>query len=208
MKLIYLLEILGTVAFAASGSLTAISKRMDPFGIFIIAFVTSLGGGTLRDILLGKTPVAWMSNLDLVYIIILTVILSILFRKRINYLRKSLFLFDTIGLGIFTIGGVEIGIQADLHPIISIILGTLSGSFGGVIRDILCNEIPIIFRREIYATACIIGGIVFIGLSQISIPPTIIYTATIAIIILVRIAAVRFQLTLPTFYKSDQNFEN
>ncbi len=202
MDFLSVFEILGTISFAASGSLTAIHKKMDPFGIFIIAFVTSLGGGTLRDLLLGTTPVGWMLNLDYLYIIFITTILSIIFRNKISYLRKSLFLFDTIGLGIFTIAGVEIALKANLDPTICILIGTLSGSFGGVIRDILCNEIPIIFRKEIYATACIIGGLVFLGLNELTIPHMITYSVTISIIILVRLIAVKYKLTLPTFYQN------
>ncbi len=205
MDVLSVFGILGTISFAASGSLTAIHKKMDPFGIFIIALVTSLGGGTIRDILLGTTPVGWMLNLDFFYTILLTTILSVIFRKKIAYLRKSLFLFDTIGLGIFTIGGVEIALQSNLDPTICVAIGTLSGSFGGVIRDILCNEIPIIFRKEIYATACIIGGYVYIVLEQLTIPHMVVYSITICIIILVRLIAVKYKLTMPTFYPKEVN---
>lgn len=155
----FFLDSIGTFVFAISGALAAMNKRLDPFGIFIIAFVTALGGGTLRDVLIGHTPVGWMENLDYVYIVIVGTLFAIFFRRKIDYLRKSLFLFDTIGLGVFTIIGIEKGIATDLHPIISVAIGTMSASFGGVIRDILCNEIPVIFRKEVYATACIVGGV-------------------------------------------------
>ena len=101
----YLLDIIGTMAFALSGALTAMNKRLDPFGILIIAFVTAVGGGTLRDVLIGRTPVGWMLNLNYVYVIFIGYILAILFRKRFDKLRKSLFLFDTVGLGVFTLIG-------------------------------------------------------------------------------------------------------
>ena len=156
-----LLEIIGTMAFAMSGALTAMNKKMDPFGVFIIAFVTAVGGGTLRDVLIGRTPVGWMLDIRYVYLIIVGFILAILFRKKFDRLRTSLFLFDTIGLGVFTLIGLEKGINIGLHPVICIALGTMTACFGGVIRDILCTEIPVIFRREIYATICIFGGIVF-----------------------------------------------
>ena len=152
------------MAFAISGVLTAFNKKLDPFGVFIIAFVTAVGGGTLRDVLIGRTPVGWMRDLNYVYVIILGFIIAIIFRKKLDKFRKSLFLFDTIGLGVFTLIGLEKGIAIDLHPVICIALGTMTACFGGVIRDILCNEIPVIFRREIYATICIIGGIVFFTL--------------------------------------------
>ncbi|HAB26973.1 MAG TPA: hypothetical protein DCE27_03825, partial [Xanthomarina gelatinilytica] len=141
-----------------SGVLVALNKRMDPFGILIIAFVTAVGGGTLRDVLIGDTPVSWMKNMTYTYVILASTVFAIVFRKKIDYLRTSLLLFDTIGIGLYTVVGVEKGISAGLNPIICVSLGTMSACFGGVIRDILCNEIPVIFRKEIYATACILGG--------------------------------------------------
>jgi uncharacterized membrane protein YeiH len=199
--LFYTLDIVGTFAFAISGVLIAMQKRMDPFGIFIIAFVTAVGGGTLRDVLIGRTPVGWMQDLNYVYAIGIAVLISILFRKKLNRLRTSLFLFDTIGLGVFTIIGVEKGISANLHPLICIALGTMSASFGGVIRDILCNEIPVIFRKEIYATACIIGGITFFVLHYFQIPQNLIYIFTVLMVIIIRLVAVKFRIQLPTIYQ-------
>ncbi|QHI39079.1 hypothetical protein IMCC3317_44800 [Kordia antarctica] len=199
--LFYTLDIIGTFAFAISGVLVAMQKRMDLFGIFIIAFVTAVGGGTLRDVLIGKTPVGWMNDLNYVYTIGLAVIISIIFKNKLNRLRTSLFLFDTIGLGVFTIIGVEIGISAGLHPIICIALGTMSACFGGVIRDILCNEIPVIFRKEVYATACILGGITFFILQHFRLKEDLIYIFTAAIVISIRLLVVKFRIQLPTVYE-------
>lgn len=201
--LFYTLDILGTFAFAISGVLVAMQKRMDPFGIFIIAFVTAVGGGTLRDILIGITPVGWMINLNYVYVIVAATVFAVIFRKKLNYLRKSLFLFDTIGLGVFTIIGIEKGISANLHPIISIALGTMSACFGGVIRDILCNEIPVIFRKEIYATACILGGLVFFVLHHFQVSENITYVCTALMVILIRLLVVKFNISLPTVYQKN-----
>ena len=122
MSLFQIFDLLGTVAFALSGTMAAINKKLDVFGIFIIAFVTSVGGGTLRDMLIGRTPVGWMTDLTYLYIIILSTVIGIIFRKRMGKLSKTLFLFDTIGLGIFTITGAEIGLQFGLHPIICVII--------------------------------------------------------------------------------------
>lgn len=194
------LDLLGTAAFAISGALFAINKKMDPFGVFIIAFVTAVGGGTLRDMLIGKTPVSWMTDLNYVYVIFIAVILAIIFRKKIAYLSKSLFLFDTIGLGIFTIIGTEIGIQNNLHPIISVSLGMLTATFGGVIRDTFSNEIPLIFHKEIYATACIIGSVTYLILNQFQIDQNGNHILTTLMVITVRFIAVKFKLQLPTFY--------
>ncbi|EDP94994.1 trimeric intracellular cation channel family protein [Kordia algicida OT-1] len=199
--LFYTLDIIGTFAFAISGVLVAMQKRMDLFGIFIIAFVTAVGGGTLRDVLIGRTPVGWMNDLNYVYAITLGVVFSIIFRKKLNRLRTSLFLFDTIGLGVFTIIGVEVGISKELHPLICIALGTMSASFGGVIRDILCNEIPVIFRKEIYATACIFGGIAFFVLQYFNLKEDLIYIFTAAMVISIRLIVVKFRLKLPNIYQ-------
>lgn len=200
MDIFYSLDLLGTLAFAISGALVAIIKRLDPFGVFIVAFVTAVGGGTLRDVLIGRTPVGWMTDLNYIYAIAIAVVLAIVFRKNWKQLSKSLFLFDTIGLGVFTIIGTEIGINANLDPIICIALGTMSASFGGVIRDILCNDIPVIFRKEIYATACIIGASAFILLGRTDLNSTINSIITVGLVILIRLVAVKYKLSLPTFY--------
>lgn len=199
-----ILDILGTIAFAISGALAAMDRRLDLFGIFIIGFVTAIGGGTLRDTLIGNTPVTWMENTIYVYLIGAVTILAIIFRNKINYLKKSLFLFDTIGLGIFTITGVEIGIRNDLDPIICVAIGAMTGTFGGVIRDILCNEIPVIFRKEIYATACIVGGLVFVIMHDLKVNRDIIYLTTSIIVIAIRLIVVKYHISLPYFYISSE----
>ena len=189
----HLLDIIGTMAFAMSGALTAMNKKLDPFGVFIIAFVTAVGGGTLRDVMIGRTPVGWMQDLTYVYVIILGFILTILFRKRLDKLRTSLALFDTIGLGVFTLIGIQKGIDYHLHPTICIALGTMTACFGGVIRDILCTEIPVIFRREIYATICILGGTVFFILRKMNLEDDVLYLVTSLVIIAVRVLAVKYK---------------
>ena len=193
------IDIIGTMAFAMSGALTAIHKKLDPFGVFIIAFATAVGGGTLRDIMIGKTPVGWMLDLNYVYVIVIGFVLAILFRKKFDRLRTSLFLFDTIGLGVFTLIGLEKGLSIGLHPIICIALGTVTACFGGVIRDILCTEIPVVFREEIYATICIFGGILFFMLRKLNLDTDILDLATAVFIILVRLMAVKFKWHLPPF---------
>ncbi|WP_111309999.1 trimeric intracellular cation channel family protein [Confluentibacter sediminis] len=201
----YIIDILGLIAFSISGVLVAINKKMDLFGILIIAFVTSVGGGTLRDLLIGSTPVFWMKDGVFTYVITLSSILAIIFRSKINYLRTSLFLFDTIGIGLYTLVGVEKGIHANLHPVICIALGTMTASFGGVIRDILCNEIPVIFRKEIYATACIVGGIVYFLLREFPIDNNIVFIISVLTIISIRLIAVKFKIGLPSIYGPDTN---
>lgn len=199
MSFFDIFDITGVVAFAISGALVAIRNRFDPFGVFIVAFATSVGGGTLRDILIDR-PVFWIENVFYFYPIFIAVLIAIIFRKKLRYLSKSLFLFDAIGLGLYTIVGTEIGIISGLHPIICVSLGTMSASFGGVTRDILCNRTPMIFKEEIYATASIVGGIVFLILSHYKVDESLSYILTSLIVIAIRLIAVRFKLKLPTFY--------
>lgn len=186
----FVLDILGTIAFAISGALAAIRKRMDLFGVLIIAFVTAIGGGTIRDLLIGDTPVTWIRSLTATYAIFFSAVFTIVFRNKLDVIKTSLFLFDTIGIGLFTIVGIEKGLMFDLHPIICIALGTISACFGGVIRDTFCNEIPVIFRKEIYATACISGGLIFFLLRETSLQQDFIYLLTAATIICIRLLAV------------------
>ena len=199
MSIFYAIDITGTLAFALSGALVAMNKKLDLFGVFIIAFVTALGGGTLRDIMIGKTPVGWMLDLNYVYVIIAGFFLSILFREKIDKHQKTMFLFDSIGLGVFTLVGIEHGINVGLNPIICVALGTMTACFGGVIRDILCNEIPAIFQKEIYATVCILGGTLFFILKELNINDNPLYLITSLSIIITRFMAVKFKWSLKTF---------
>ena len=197
------IDILGTFAFAISGVLVALNKKMDPFGVLIIAFVTAVGGGTLRDVMIGINPVSWMTNMTYVYVIFGATVFAILLRSKINYLRTSLFLFDTIGIGLYTVVGIETGLIAGLHPIICIALGTMTACFGGVIRDILCNEIPVIFRKEVYATACILGGLTYFLLRKFMADTNLIFVIAIIVVIVIRLVAVKFKISLPSLYKKD-----
>jgi uncharacterized membrane protein YeiH len=198
------IDILGTIAFAISGVLVALDKKMDPFGVLIIAFVTAVGGGTLRDVMIGINPVSWMTNMTYVYVIFGSTVFAIVLRNKINYLRTSLFLFDTIGIGLYTVVGIEKGLNAGLHPIICIALGTMTACFGGVIRDILCNEIPVIFRKEVYATACILGGLTYFLLRLFMANTNLIFIIAIIVVIVIRLIAVKFKVSLPSLYKKQQ----
>lgn len=195
------IDILGTIAFAISGVLVAMEKKLDLFGVFIIGFVTAVGGGTLRDLLIGHTPVVWMESPVYMVSIVFAVFVAVLMQNRIGYLRTSLFLFDTIGIGLYTMVGVEKGLAAGLGPVMCVTLGTITASFGGVLRDILCNEIPVIFRKEIYATACILGGSGYFLLRQSPLTDEYAYVAAILLVIGIRLLAVRFGISLPGIYR-------
>ncbi len=194
-----MIEVLGIIVFTISGAFSAMQKRFDAFGVLIIGFVTALGGGTIRDVLIGYTPVSWMRGGHIPLIIFVTGIGTIFFKQYIKNLKVTFVIFDALGLGLFTIIGIQKGIAAGLSPEICVILGTITGSFGGVLRDILLNNIPQIFRKEIYATACIVGGIVYFLLTG-TFNNEITRLVTISIICGIRLIAVRYNLSMPKFY--------
>lgn len=203
----FLIEVLGTISFAMSGSFAAMQKRFDPFGVLIIAFVTSVGGGTVRDLLL-DVPVFWMHDLLAVSLIFFTAIFTMIFKLIERKFQVTLFIFDSLGLGLFTIIGVQKGLNADLHPVIGVVLGTITGCFGGIIRDILLNRIPLIFRKEIYATAAIVGGIVYILLRNFSgLSEEINQILTILLIVSIRTLAVKYHWQMPKFYGNANDAE-
>ncbi|WP_175620801.1 trimeric intracellular cation channel family protein [Chryseobacterium schmidteae] len=203
----FAIEILGTISFSMSGSFAAMQKRLDPFGVLIIAFVTSVGGGTVRDLLL-DVPVFWMHDLLMCGVILVTSIFSMVFKSIEKNFKVTLFIFDSFGLGLFTLIGVQKGLNADIHPLICIGLGTITGCFGGIIRDILLNRIPLIFRKEIYASACIIGGATFLLLTTFTnLSYTIIQIFTILLIVAIRTFAVKYHWQMPKFYGYENNSE-
>jgi len=190
-----------------SGSFAAMQKRLDPFGVLIIAFVTSVGGGTIRDLIL-DVPVFWMHDMVICTVIFITTIVSMIFKSVEKKFKVTLFIFDSFGLGLFTIIGIQKGLNADLHPLICITLGTITGCFGGISRDILLNRIPLIFRKEIYATACIIGGTIFLGLVKYStLSYAFVQVSTILLIVTIRTLAVKYHWEIPKFYGVDNSSE-
>ncbi|MPQ47077.1 trimeric intracellular cation channel family protein [Marinifilum sp. N1E240] len=197
MSVIYILDLLGTLVFAISGTMSAANKKLDLFGAYFTGFITAIGGGTLRDVILGNFPVGWISDLNYMIVISLGVLLTFLFQQYIKQLKHTLFLFDTIGIGVFTIIGIEKSLSLGIHPFLSIIMGLFSAVMGGVIRDTLCNDIPLIFRKEIYATACLLGGVLFIILDHFHINSSVNQSITIICIIVFRILCIRFKISLP-----------
>ena len=197
MELIYVLDILGTFAFAVSGALVASDKKFDLFGVLIIAFVTAVGGGMLRDVLINAHPINWIGDLNYLYTIFIAVIFTFLFKSKIAHLSKTMFLFDTIGISVFTLLGLQKGLTLNLHPIIALIMGMISAVFGGVLRDVLTNKIPLIFEKEIYASACLAGGITYLTLNHFKISENIIFITSAAVIVIIRVISVKFHLQLP-----------
>ncbi len=191
MNWIYALDMIGTLVFAISGVLAAVEKKFDVVGALVLGFVTAVGGGTLRDVLIGSTPVGWMNDLNYLIIIVAALPLCYFAKKYILRLRRSLFLFDTIGIGLFTILGLQKTLSIGLSPAIAVLMGVVSATFGGVIRDVLSNEVPLIFRKEIYASACLVGGVMYLLAEYLNEGHTLNIVASISLVIIIRYFAVK-----------------
>lgn len=204
MEFINIIDCIGTFAFAISGIRLAAAKNFDWFGAYVVGFVTAVGGGTLRDVMLDVTPF-WMEHVSYVIVTALALLFVLVFRKYVVRLDNTFFIFDAVGIALFTVVGVEKSIAAGFPMWVNIIMGTITGAAGGMFRDIFINEVPLIFRKEIYAMACLAGGIVYyvciwIGLGSIA-------TQVIAAIsvMLVRILSVHFRISLPSLKSIDSS---
>lgn len=203
----FIIEFLGMISFVMSGAFAAMQKRLDPLGVLIVAFVTTIGGGTIRDLLL-DIPAFWMHDLWYIYMILVVTIIAIIFKSIEKNFQVPLSIFDSFGLGLYTIVGIQKGLNAGLNPVICVTLGTITGCFGGILRDILLNRIPLIFRKEIYASACIVGGSIFLLMRiYTSIPYIFVHIFTILLIVLIRTLAVKYQWKFPKFYISKDEEE-
>lgn len=202
MQIQYWFELFGAAFFAISGALSATEKaNIDWFGVTFIAFVTALGGGSLRDVLLGSYPIVWIKDVNFVYAILVGVIVARLFHNPLLQLRKTFFLFDTLGIALFTVVGTSKAISLGIGNINAAAMGMFTAVFGGVIRDILTNEIPIIFRKEIYATACFTGALTYVGLYHLNVDFNVNFAISGGVIILIRILAVVNNWQLPKFIR-------
>ncbi len=198
MQLPYYIDLLGTLVFAISGALAASDKNMyrDIFGVTFTGFVTAVGGGTLRDMILGTRPV-WVADGNYLIAITIGVLIAIFFKYYILKYRRTFFLFDTLGIALYTVVGVQKSLEYDVAPLAAIIMGMFSAVMGGVIRDTLINEIPLIFRKEIYATACLFGAAVFVVLKTLNMDDNLNSFFSVISIITIRTLAVKYKLTLP-----------
>lgn len=198
---ISIIDVLGTFSFAVAGAFAAIDKKLDPFGVLIISFATAIGGGTIRDILLGRLPVSWLTNSMAIYVIMIGALSTLFFSSWLKRFNRMLFYFDAMGLGLFTMIGIQTGMEQHLSTGICIMLGTVTGCFGGVLRDVLLNNVPLIFQKEVYASASILGGVVFFLLIRLQLPVSYSSMIGILIVFVVRVLAVRFSWSLPKFYE-------
>lgn len=191
-----ILEIIGTFAFAISGIRLAAKKDFDLFGAYVVGVVTAIGGGTIRDLCIGQPPF-WMLNASYLIWSGVALIFVIVFRKHLIRLNNTFFIFDTIGLALFTVVGMEKTLAAGYAFWVAIMMGCITGAAGGVFRDIFINEIPLIFRKEIYAVACIIGGFVYYVGCKLGVDVSVTQILCAFSVALTRIIAVKFKIGLP-----------
>ena len=199
-QIVYISDMFGTAVFAFSGVLVAGRLRMDGFGVLVLAAVTAIGGGTIRDMILGATPVFWVRDTLYIWVILVTALLGMwLVRvpKRLPW--YVLPVADAFGLALFTVIGAQKALHFGASGLIAVLMGTMTGVAGGMIRDVLAREIPMVLQKEIYATACILGGIVYTVALECNVERVLAMFVSMAVVFGLRVAAIYWHLSLPTF---------
>jgi uncharacterized membrane protein YeiH len=197
MTLLYFLDLLGTAAFAASGACAGIRRDMDLFGVMVLGLVTATGGGTLRDLLLGDAPPFILQNETYLYLSIAVSLAVFLSHRRMGFLQHPLLYFDAVGLGTFVVIGTGKALAFNMGFLGSVLLGVMTATAGGMLRDILSNRVPLILRKEIYASACLAGAALLYALHQTSLPHNLSLLAGALTVIALRLMAIRFNWSLP-----------
>lgn len=199
--MIYWLDLFGTAVFACSGALAAGRRRMDLFGVMVLAFVTAVGGGTIRDLVIGNTPVFWVRDPVYVWVALGAGVLTFMIAHVHELRRDLLIIADALGLAVFTVIGTRVGVDVLGPGIIATMTGVMSGVLGGVIRDVLVNRVPMVFQREIYASAALLGAIALQLMDEMDMATPLPALVAGAMVLGLRLAAVKWQLHLPTFPK-------
>lgn len=196
---LYALDLFGTAVFAVSGALAAGRRHMDLFGVLVIATVTAIGGGTARDLLLDRHPVFWISDLRYLGTITSSALLTFGYTSLFRPPRTALPIADAFGLAVFTVVGAKVAVGAGVSSVIVVLMGAMTGTVGGMIRDVLCNETPLILRREIYATASLGGGATYVLLQGTPLPDPVVSIVAVVVVFGARLAALYWSMHLPSF---------
>lgn len=205
-QLFHFSDLFGVGVFAITGALMAGRKSMDLFGVLVIAIITALGGGTLRDVILDHHPVSWIRDDTYILVASLAALATVGWVRLTRPINETgLLVADAFGLAVFTVIGTEVALQQATPLSTAVIMGVMTGVAGGVMRDVICNEIPLIFQKEIYATACIVGSLAFIGLRELALPWGVAAGLAMLVVLLIRLAAIRWHLSLPRFHLLDRH---
>ncbi len=198
--LLYIIDLFGTAIFAISGVLLAGRLKMDPFGVAVLGSVTAIGGGTIRDMALGATPVFWITDTTYLWVIFTTCLLTMIVVRRPKRVAWWILpVCDAIGLAVFVGIGVEKALMFQDSAMVAVIMGVITGCGGGIIRDVLAREVPMVLRSEVYATACILGGVVHTSALSLGYDNSTAFLACVLSTLVIRLAAIRWHLSLPTF---------
>ncbi len=202
---LYISDLLGVAVFALSGALMAARLRMDPFGVVVLAAVTAIGGGTLRDIILDIHPVFWVDDPAYIWAILATAALAMLFVNKLHHIpERSLLIADAAGLALFAVAGTERSLVHGAPALIAIMMGVMTGVTGGLLRDVLCRQIPMVLQKEVYATACIIGCTLYVVMDMLSWHTVTAMTLSMLACFAVRVSAIHWHLQLPAFQLQQQ----
>ncbi|KAB0549880.1 trimeric intracellular cation channel family protein [Pseudomonas argentinensis] len=205
-QLFYFADLFGVAVFAITGALMAGRKSMDLFGVLVIAIITALGGGTLRDVILGNHPVSWIRNDSYILVATLAALGTVAWVRMTRPIHeKGLLIADAFGLAVFTVIGTEVALQHAMPSSTAVIMGIMTGVAGGVMRDVICNEIPLIFKKEIYATACLAGAVTFVLLRMLQTPHWLDTGVAMLVVLGIRLAAIRWRFSLPRFHLLDRD---
>ncbi|CAM3010598.1 trimeric intracellular cation channel family protein [Janthinobacterium lividum] len=197
--LLYTIYLVAIVAEAMSGAIMGMRRGMDLFGICMIGTVTALGGGTVRDVLLGHYPLGWIAHPEYLLFTIGAAVVTAFVARYLHHLRAIFLLVDGLGLVAFCVIGCDIAMSAKMHPAIVVLAGMITGVFGGLLRDILCNQIPLVLQREVYATVALFTGSLYVGLLYFKVDSSVAQLASIGAGFLFRFLALHFEWRLPNF---------
>ncbi|WMW82105.1 trimeric intracellular cation channel family protein [Undibacterium cyanobacteriorum] len=199
-SVLHVIEVIGVFVFASSGLVEARRKKMDLVGVFTVAFITAFGGGTVRDILLDRRPLFWIENYEYpTLIFVFCLLVSPFFRQLRQVVTEKVIVYaDALGLGLFSVGGTSLAYEMQMPLFVCVMMGVITGIFGGVLRDMICNEIPMVFRRgQLYATCAFLGCWVYLGLALLKVAELPALLCGVAVTLILRLLAVRFDLKLP-----------
>lgn len=204
MTLLHLIYLVAIAAEAASGALMGMRRRMDLFGLCLVGTVTALGGGSVRDVILGHYPLGWVANPEYLLFTIGAAVVAALLARRMHRLKKAFLILDALGLIAFTIIGCDIAASMNVHPAIAVLMGVITGIFGGLLRDMLCGQVPLVLQRDLYASVSLAAGTLYVGMLHASVATDLATSLALGFGFLFRLAAIRYSLSLPVFKTEDE----
>lgn len=207
MSVLHTIYLVAIAAEAASGALMGMRRRMDLFGLCVVGTVTALGGGTIRDMILGHYPLGWVAHPEYLLFTIGSAVLAALLARRLHRLKTVFLVMDALGLVAFSVIGCNIAATTGAHVAVVVLMGMITGVFGGLLRDLLCNQVPLVLRRDLYATVALVTGVVYVGMQHFGASPDLATAVAISIGFALRLLAIRFSLELPVLAADTSSFD-